>query len=59
MSTLTAPFRWMGRVLLWVLFFPLGIWRSVVNHSRKKERRRMKFEAEQRERDRQALQNRP
>jgi hypothetical protein len=54
MSTLTAPFRWIGRVLLWIVFFPLGIWRSVVNHSRKKERRRMKFEAEQREKDRQA-----
>jgi hypothetical protein len=56
MSTLTAPFRWLGRVLLWIVFFPLGIWRSVVNHSRKKERRRMKFEAEQREKDRRAQQ---
>ena len=29
-----APLKWLGRVALWVVFFPLGIWRSVV-HSRK------------------------
>lgn len=52
MSMLTAPFRWLGRVLLWVVFFPLGIWRSYVNYQRKKERRQQKFEHKERERDR-------
>lgn len=26
-----APAKWLGRVLLWVLFFPLGLWRSIVH----------------------------
>lgn len=29
-----APAKWLGRVTLWVCFFPLGIWRSVT-HGRK------------------------
>jgi hypothetical protein len=28
------PAKWLGRVSLWVLFFPLGLWRSV-RHGRK------------------------
>jgi hypothetical protein len=36
-----APFFWLGRVTLWILFFPLGIWRSLVHH-RKKAVREMK-----------------
>lgn len=54
MRTLTAPFRFVGRVFLWVVFFPLGIWRSVVNRREKEQRRREKFETRQRELDRQA-----
>ena len=26
-----GPTKWVGRVLLWVLFLPLGLWRSVVH----------------------------
>jgi len=39
MRTLFAPIFWLGRVLLWVVFFPLGIWRSLVHHRKKGERR--------------------
>lgn len=35
------PLKWLGRVALWVLFFPLGIWRSVV-HSRKERDAKMR-----------------
>ncbi len=38
MRTLMAPFTWLGRVALWLLFFPLGWWRSV-RHGRKKSER--------------------
>lgn len=34
-----APAKWLGRVLLWIVFFPVGAWRSIANHSRKKELR--------------------
>lgn len=34
-----APAKWAGRVLLWVLFLPLGIWRSVVNNRKKRDAR--------------------
>jgi hypothetical protein len=27
-----GPTKWMGRVLLWLLFWPLGLWRSSVHH---------------------------
>jgi hypothetical protein len=26
---------WLGRMTLWVLFFPLGIWRSLRHHRKK------------------------
>ena len=55
MRLITAPFTWLGRVLLWVFLLPVGIWRSYVHHSKKKERKRLKFEAEQREKDRRAF----
>jgi hypothetical protein len=32
-------FTWMGRVLLWVFLLPVGIWRSLVHHRKKGERR--------------------
>ena len=54
MRLITAPFTWLGRVLLWVFLLPVGIWRSYVHHSKKKERKRLKVEAEQREKDRRA-----
>jgi hypothetical protein len=33
-----APFLWLGRVLLWIVFFPIGIWRSLRHHRKKGER---------------------
>jgi hypothetical protein len=30
-----AFIKWLGRVLLWLVFLPVGIWRSI-RHSRKK-----------------------
>jgi hypothetical protein len=33
-----APFLWLGRVLLWIVFLPLGIWRSMRHHRKKGER---------------------
>lgn len=50
MRVIAAPFLWLGRVLLWIVFFPLGIWRSVVNRRKKEQRRREKFEREMQER---------
>lgn len=35
-----APFTWFGRVLLWVVFLPLGLWRSI-HHGRRKESDRL------------------
>jgi hypothetical protein len=34
-----APAKWIGRVALWVLFFPLGIWRSYANNRKKRDLR--------------------
>jgi hypothetical protein len=30
---------WLGRMTLWFLFLPLGIWRSLVHHRKKAQRR--------------------
>lgn len=35
-----APFTWFGRVLLWLVFLPLGLWRSI-HHGRRKETDRL------------------
>ena len=35
-----APFTWFGRVLLWVVFLPIGLWRSI-HHGRRKETDRL------------------
>lgn len=35
-----APVFWLGRVSLWLVFFPLGMWRSI-RHGRKKSERRI------------------
>jgi len=47
MRILTAPFRafWaiitkLGRISLWLLFLPLGLWRSI-RHGRKKNNARL------------------
>jgi len=47
MRILTAPFRavWaiitkIGRISLWLLFLPLGLWRSI-RHGRKKNNARL------------------
>jgi fatty acid desaturase len=37
-----APFTWLGRVLLWVFLFPVGVWRSLRHHRKKGERRSTK-----------------
>lgn len=50
MSAITAPFRFIGRVLLWVFLLPVGIWRSVVNRRKKEQRGREKFDRKQQER---------
>ena len=52
LRTRFAPITWLGRVLLWIVFFPIGIWRSL-NHQRKKGARRTvkKVEAMLAERD--------
>ena len=26
-----GPTKWVGRVLLWVVFWPVGLWRSIVH----------------------------
>lgn len=35
-----APLTWFGRVLLWIVFLPIGLWRSV-RHGRRKETDRL------------------
>lgn len=55
MRVITAPIFWLGRVALWVLFLPLGIWRSVVHGRKKSERRQAKLlaaELDRREQER-------
>lgn len=34
-----GPFTWLGRMILWIVFFPLGIWRSLRHHRKKAENR--------------------
>lgn len=33
------PTKWSGRVTLWLLFWPLGLWRSIRHHQHKQEAR--------------------
>lgn len=38
-------FTWIGRVLLWLFLFPVGVWRSLRHHRKKGEKRALrKFE---------------
>jgi len=39
MRLIFAPVLWLGRVLLWFILLPVGIWRSVHHGRRKSERR--------------------
>ena len=32
-----AFFKWLGRVLLWVVFLPLGLWRSIKHGKDKRQ----------------------
>jgi hypothetical protein len=47
MRVILAPILWLGRVSLWVLFLPLGLWRSVVHGRKKSEKRQAKLIAEE------------
>lgn len=38
MRVILTPFFFLGRISLWVLFLPLGIWRSLVHHRKKGQR---------------------
>lgn len=33
------PAKWFGRVFLWLVFWPVGLWRSIVHGRDKRERR--------------------
>ncbi|MCC6743443.1 MAG: hypothetical protein IT175_06245 [Acidobacteria bacterium] len=35
-----APILWFGRVTLWIVFLPFGLWRSL-RHGQKKDRRKL------------------
>lgn len=39
MSWWWEPIKWAGRLLLWVLFFPLGLWRSIRHGANKRDRK--------------------
>lgn len=45
MRWLIAPFTWLGRVTLWFLLLPVGIWRSI-HHGRKKTERKIMAEVQ-------------
>lgn len=42
MRTILAPVFWLGRVTLWILVFPIGIWRSLRHHRKKGQRNAVK-----------------
>lgn len=43
MQTLMAPVFWLGRVTLWIVFLPLGLWRSVRHGKKQSEKRQAKL----------------
>lgn len=47
MRTVMAPIFWLGRVSLWVLFLPLGLWRSVRHGRKQSEVRQAKLIADE------------
>ncbi len=34
-----GPAKWVGRMLLWIFLWPVGIWRSLVKSRKTRERR--------------------
>jgi hypothetical protein len=42
-----APIFWLGRVTLWIVFFPLGLWRSIRHGKKESERRQAKLIAKE------------
>lgn len=34
-----GPSKWLGRVTLWLVFWPVGLWRSIVHGQDKRARR--------------------
>ena len=42
-----APVFWAGRVSLWLLFLPLGLWRSIRHGKKQSERRQAKLIAKE------------
>lgn len=34
-----GPMLWAGRVVLWLAFWPLGLWRSLRHHAKAAQRR--------------------
>ena len=47
MRMITAPIFWAGRVSLWILVLPLGIWRSVRHGRKQSEKRQAKLIAKE------------
>lgn len=43
MRKILAPVMWAGRVMLWILLPPLGLWRSVRHGRKASERRQAKL----------------
>lgn len=38
---IAGTFTRIGRITLWLVFWPLGLWRSIVHSQRKHDRRRL------------------
>ncbi len=47
MRTIMAPVFWLGRVLLWICFLPLGLWRSIRHGRKQSEKRQARLIAEE------------
>jgi hypothetical protein len=47
MRTLMAPIFWLGRVTLWLVFLPLGLWRSIRHGRKQSEKRQARLIAEE------------
>ena len=50
-----APILWLGRVILWIVFLPLGLWRSIRHGKKQSERRSAALLAEEMRKDRETL----
>ena len=47
MKTVMAPVFWLGRVTLWIVFLPLGLWRSIRHGRKQSEQRQAKLIAKE------------